>query len=66
MILPPACYERKCLHYLGINQPDGTEASEHPYCPAFPDGIPEEIVNGSDSHTSVRSDQTGTFVYIQG
>lgn len=66
MIPPPECFERKCKYYLGIDQPDGTELSERPICPAFPDGIPDEIAYGEDKHTSVRSDQKGTFVFKKG
>jgi hypothetical protein len=50
MILPPRCSERRCIHYQGIKQPDGTEASEVPVCAAFPNGIPEEIAYGDNLH----------------
>lgn len=63
MILPPLCYERKCKHYLGIDQPDGTEITERPICPAFPDGIPDAIAYGNDKHASVWPDQKGTFIF---
>lgn len=38
------------MHYLGVEQPDGTEATEVHACAAFPAGIPEEIVLGDDLH----------------
>lgn len=33
------------------------------YCPAYPDGIPDRLLEGKDSHDEVRKDQTGTTVY---
>lgn len=63
MIAEPMCSIRKCRYFLGVNQPDGTELTETVICPAFPDGIPDEIAYGSDKHTSVRPDQKGTFVF---
>lgn len=32
-------------------------------CPAFPDGIPDDIVMNDAQHTAVRADQAGTYVY---
>jgi hypothetical protein len=66
MLSEPHCSQRKCRYFLGVDQPDGTEMTERPYCPAFPDGIPFEIAYGSDKHASVRSDQKGTFVFKKG
>jgi len=50
MILPPRCYERKCKHYQGIKQSDGTEQTEFVYCEAFSDGIPNDIAYGDNLH----------------
>lgn len=50
MIFPPSCYYRKCIHFLGIYQKDGTEMSEVPSCLAFPKGIPKEIAYGGNKH----------------
>ena len=33
------------------------------FCKAYPDGIPEEILDGDVSHTEVRSDQKGNTVF---
>jgi hypothetical protein len=63
MILPPICYERKCKHYLGIAQPDGTELSERPVCEAFPDQIPDEIAYGKNKHLTVHPDQANDIVF---
>lgn len=50
MIASPNCYRRRCRHFLGIDQPDGTEATERVVCTAFPDGIPDEIAYGTNKH----------------
>lgn len=47
MILPPKCWERKCLHYMGIIQPNNDESIELPYCKVYPDGIPSNITYGN-------------------
>ncbi len=65
MILPPKCFERKCRHYEGIIQPDGTEVGERPACPAFPDGIPDNIAYGNDPHSRVHPDQVGAFIFVR-
>jgi len=52
MLLQPNCSKRKCKHYLGIIQPDGTEMTECVACEAFPEGIPDEIAYGDNDHTS--------------
>lgn len=52
MIVTPRCFDRKCIHYLGVRQPDETELSEHVVCRAFPNGIPNEIAYGDNDHTS--------------
>ena len=63
MIAPPKCYERDCVYYLGMLQPDGTELTEVPHCHAFPKGIPSEIAYGNNKHTAIHPDQEGTFVF---
>ena len=50
MITEPKCYTRKCIHYLGVSQPDGTELTEINICDAFPDGIPFQIAYGDNKH----------------
>ena len=44
------CYTRRCRHFIGVTQPDGTEEPGRVACKAFPDGIPEEIAYGDDPH----------------
>jgi len=51
MLQEPKCFIRKCKHYLGVIQPDGTEMTETNYCEAFPENIPNEIAYGNNSHT---------------
>lgn len=63
MIGPPICFKRGCKHYQGIAQPDGTELSECPVCRAFPDGIPEEILDGTNDHSEPLPEQTNIITY---
>jgi len=63
MIAPPRCWERGCIHYIGISQPDGTEISERPVCDAYPNQIPDEIAYGEDLHLTVRGDQNNKIVF---
>ena len=51
MLPEPQCSLRQCKHFLGVEQPDGTEATEVCVCGAFPDGIPAEIAYGDNDHT---------------
>lgn len=62
-MLTPKCYQRKCIHYLGVSQPDGTELTERVICNAFPDGIPDSIAYGSDQHLNIRIDQVYAIVF---
>jgi len=66
MLLSPKCYERKCKYYLGIIQPDGTEATEVNNCEAFPDGIPKDIAYGNNKHLKVLSNQKNDIIYEEG
>ncbi len=63
MLEEPECHKRKCIHFHGVKQPDGTEMSEVVYCKAFPDGIPEDIAYGGNGHTEKHKDQVGAFVF---
>ena len=50
MIEEPKCSIRKCKHYIGVKQPDGTEVTERQVCKAFPDRIPDHIAYGQNPH----------------
>ena len=63
MIEEPNCSKRQCKWLQGVIQPDGTEQSEVSYCPAFPDGIPDNIAYGDNKHLSIIKDQEGEKVY---
>jgi len=63
MILGPKCYDRGCIHYIGVSQPDGTELTERVVCKAFPDGIPNDIAYGDDLHFKIHPDQTNNIVF---
>ena len=65
MLLEPNCYKRKCKHYIGIIQPDGTEETETNSCKAFPEGIPYEIAYGNNKHSKPVEDQKNDIVYEQ-
>lgn len=66
MITEPQCSKRKCKHFQGIIQPDGTEMSERPACEAYPNGIPDMIAFGEDLHLTIRSDQDNEITYERG
>jgi hypothetical protein len=63
MLLPTKCEIRKCKHYLGVIQPDGTEMTETNYCEAFLDGIPVDIAYGDNKHLTPEPDQENDIVY---
>jgi hypothetical protein len=50
MLAEPRCYTRRCRHFIGVSQPDGTELTERVICRAFPEGIPDEIAYGDNMH----------------
>jgi len=63
MLETPKCWTRKCKHFLGVLQPDGTEENEWVYCKAFPEGIPEEIAYGDNPHAVTFPGQKNKIVY---
>lgn len=62
MITAPMCYKRKCVNYLGVIN-DGDETTERHACKAYRDGIPEDIVNGTDLHLEKRDDQSNNIIF---
>jgi hypothetical protein len=62
MIQEPKCSLRGCKHYSGIKS-DGIEVNERPYCPAFPDGIIEDIAFGDNKHLKKVKGQKGDIVF---
>ena len=63
MLAEPNCFTRKCKHFTGVDQPDGTEMTERVVCEAYPKGIPGDIAYGDDLHLKVRSDQKNQIIY---
>lgn len=57
------CYLRKCKHFVGVIQPDGTEESERYVCKAFLDKIPDEIAFGENKHLEPTKEQKNEVVY---
>lgn len=53
------CLDCKHLDYMGSI---GDEHGRY-FCTAYPSGIPEEILDGSDQHNQVRPDQVGNNVW---
>ena len=66
MLAECKCYARHCKHYLGIQQPDGTEITEVNYCEAFLDYIPDEIAYGDDEHLEPIDGQANEIVFEKG
>jgi len=65
MIKIPKCRIRRCAHFRGVIQPDGTEETETVVCDAYPGGIPDDIAYGANLHLKVRKDQDTIFVFTQ-
>ena len=63
MLLIPKCFDRKCKHYIGVIQPDGTELTETNVCKAFPKGIPNEIAYGDNLHLKPLKNQANIIVF---
>jgi len=63
MLEEPNCSKRKCKHFLGVHQPDGTEKTESVYCFAFPDKIPNDIAYGKNKHLSPITFQNNGIIY---
>ena len=63
MLAEPRCWTRKCKHYIGVIQPDGTEMTETNACKAFPNGIPSEIAYGNNLHLKPLKDQGNDIVF---
>ena len=63
MLAEPKCFTRKCKHFKGIIQPDGTELTEVNYCKAFLEGIPYEIAFGDNLHKQPIEDQENDIVF---
>lgn len=63
MLAEPTCWTRKCKHYQGVIQPDGTELTETNSCKAFPKGIPSEIAYGNNLHLKPIKNQKNGIVF---
>jgi len=63
MVNQPNCFKRKCVHYIGVVQPDGTENIELHVCSAFPKGIPDKIAYGSNLHLRPLPNQDNDIVF---
>lgn len=62
MLGPCICRIRGCKHFIGVIQPDETEKTETFNCEAFPNGIPDDIINGKSLHlTPVEGDNGIVF-----
>jgi len=67
MLAEPKCFQRRCRHFLGAKYADPKlgEESEHLYCKAFPDGIPEEVAYGENKHKTPLKGQGNNVVFEQ-
>lgn len=65
MIDEPRCSARGCRHFEGfvVSEDTNEERDERTCCPAYPEGIPERIAFGTERHTTMQPDQTGTLVF---
>ncbi len=63
MLAVPKCYTRRCKHYEGVKWLGDEEASEVNWCPAFPDGIPDDIAYDNNRHLTPIPEQVGAWVF---
>lgn len=63
MLLTSNCFKRECKHFIGVEQPDGTELTERVICSAFPKAIPEDIAYGNNEHLVPLKDQKNDIVF---
>ena len=59
MLEAPKCGIRECKHFQGMSEPIEGEEDGVFVCAAFPEGIPDEIVFGSNKHTSPYTGDNG-------
>jgi len=62
MIMEPECHKRKCGHFIGVKN-DGSELTEHVYCKAFPNQIPDKIAYGKNKHLTILPEQKNNIVF---
>ena len=55
MIQEPKCFRIRCIHYLGILQPNNDESIELPYCKIYPEGISDDIAYGNKRCDELRT-----------
>jgi len=61
-IKQPICINCKHLDMMKHLSDDNIEDGKY-FCPAYPDGIPDEILHGDDDHVKVRPDQVGDYKF---
>lgn len=66
MLDTPRCYERNCKFFEGVRWLGSEESTEANVCPAFPQGIPEEIAYGNNLHTKPLKNQGNDIVFQKG
>ena len=52
MIREPNCSIRRCKHFTGVKSVSTDTDAVVPVCPAFPNGIPNEIAYGNNKHST--------------
>lgn len=68
----PAIFEpcmTKCTNFIDFDMTENEETGDTsftPYCRAYPQGIPTDILNWERKHTKVFDDQEGAFVFVDG
>lgn len=69
-IRAPRCFVRRCHWYGGVKDLASTTGDLMPFyihvCPAFPNGIPEEIAYGTNKHLTLHPQQVGLMLFHKG
>lgn len=63
-MIEPKCHQRQCRHFEGAKSVSSTSTDTvKVVCPAFPDGIPDDIAYGSNKHLKPYPGQRGFFIF---
>ena len=63
MLMTPNCYKRNCIYFLGTKGKE--EKSQRNICMAFPKGIPFDIVDGKNLHSTIQKGQVSNYIYVK-
>jgi hypothetical protein len=63
MLASANCFTRMCKHYGGVKPLEKSDRMVKHVCTAFPQGIPDEIINGANEHLMALSGQKNGIIF---